>query len=328
MFCVNCGREIDDDQLFCPYCGVKLQPDEEEDDDYIEEDDESTEAEDDYVEEDDDSEEDDDDDEYDDDDEEDGGNKKAIIIIIIAAVVVIAALIAAFMLLSGNKKEETAAQDTTPPKITVIQNSIDKGETFDINDFVSVEDDVDGPISENNFTVDGHVNTTVPGDYTLEITASDTAGNVATRELTIEVVDKQGDKAAFIKKIAGLWLNGCQSAADAKDTAQNVGMTDVSMTEFVQNGDQCIMSTLGDITGEYDGDTVPDITSGLIEFTYISTDLCTAKGTVNGMEISFDLGDPNDQVIMYSCGGYYTHCAYTGFSTERAMDDYLTEKWD
>lgn len=293
MFCANCGREIDNDQLFCPYCGFKVNQKEEE----IKET-----------------------------NEPDNSSRKPIIIIVVVAAAIILGLIGTYLLLSGRgdgTETGTQVQDTTPPVITVIQDSIDKGKTFDIHDFVSVKDDVDGIINDDTVTMDGNIDTNVPGKYTIDVSVSDKAGNVATKEITIEVVQRQGDKATFIKKITGLWLNGCQSAKDAKRCAQSTGITDVSMTEFVKSGDQCMMTTTGDVKGEYDGDTVPLIQNGLIEFSYISPDLCTAKGTVNGMEISFDLGRADDQVIMYSCGGYYTHCAYTGFSTEKEMDDYL-----
>ena len=299
MFCVNCGREIDDDELFCPFCGVRIQQKrnieqyeaQEPPQRYSKSSKSST-------------------------------FSKPVIIAIVVAAVVVAGAIAAFALLSGSKEDPEIA-DVTPPEISVKQTTINEGAEFYIRDFVSVEDDVDGPINEQDITVEGTVDTSVPGTYNITVSASDLAGNKATRDLTVEVIKQQGSQAAFIKKITGLWLNGCQSAAIAKETAHNLGMTDVSMTEFVASGNQCMMSTLGDITGEYDGDTVPAVTNGLIEFTYISPDECKAEGTVNGMDISFDLGSPNDQVIMYSCGGYYTHCAYTGFSTEREMYNYL-----
>ena len=135
--------------------------------------------------------------------------------------------------------------------------------------------------------------------------------------------EAKGSEASFIKRITGLWLNGCQNAASAKESAKVVGCTDVSMTEFVERGGKCYMSTYGDIEGEYDGDTVPALSNAAITFSYISPDYTTAKGTVDGKEISFDMGAPNDQVILYSCGGYYTHCAYNGFSSFDAMNDYL-----
>ena len=145
-----------------------------------------------------------------------------------------------------------------------------------------------------------------------------------TEEVTTEeTTEAQGDEAEFIKRISGLWLNGCQNAADAKSTAKSVGCTDVSMTEFKVIDGICYMSTYGDIKGEFDGDKVPDVNTTPIMFTEISPDYKTARGDVGNDEIEFDMGAPNDQVLYYKCAGYYTHCAYTGFSTFKEMDSYL-----
>lgn len=142
-------------------------------------------------------------------------------------------------------------------------------------------------------------------------------------ETVAETKPAEGSEAQFIKRIAGLWLNGCEDAASAKESAKAIGITDVSMTEFTESGGVCYMSTYGDVTGEYDGDTVPALSHAAINFSYISPDYSMAKGVVAGEEITFDMGASNDQVIYYSCGGYYTHCAYNGFSSLDAMDRYL-----
>ena len=30
MFCYKCGKEVDEDQIFCPFCGTRLRQDEDE----------------------------------------------------------------------------------------------------------------------------------------------------------------------------------------------------------------------------------------------------------------------------------------------------------
>lgn len=308
MFCVNCGKEISKNESFCPYCGMKIEHRKLVEDASQKR---NSEIANDVVA-----------------DESSEKSRKTLLVVIIIAAIVVAGAIVVFAVMSGSKdaKETAEPGDTTPPIITVKKYSIDEGTDFNIADFVSIDDDVDGPIDSKEFSIKGKVDTSVPGKYDLTVSASDSAGNEAAENFTVEVIQHQGNKTAFIKKIAGLWLNGCQSAADAKTTAQNTGITDVSMTEFIQSGDQCIMTTTGDIKGEFDGDTVPEVNGGVINFSYVSPDLCTAEGTVNGMKISFDLGSPTDQVIMYTCGEYFTHCAYTGFSSESEMDRYLYDE--
>ena len=162
------------------------------------------------------------------------------------------------------------------------------------------------------------------GDSDSAVEPEDQAMTETTEEQATEETTKaQGDESEFIQRIAGLWLNGCQDAAMAKESAKAVGCTDVSMTEFRIIDGICYMSTFGDIRGEYDGDTVPDVTTTPIMFSYISPDYSKAKGKVGKYKIEFDMGSPNDQVIFYSCAGYYTHCAYNGFESFKAMNEYL-----
>ena len=234
---------------------------------------------------------------------------------------------------TNSRKNKTAkvrfeVVDTKAPVVKQLKKKLKKGSKADYRKLFSVKDAVDGEIPVENLDVKGKINTSKPGKYTLNVTASDSSGNSEITALTFNVTGASGSVSEFMKKITGLWLNGSQDASFAKKSAHEVGLTDVSMTSFVKGNDgNYYMSTYGDIKGQYDGDTVPDVTSGRLNITKVSADLKKASGTVNGMQISFDLGDSSDQVIFYRCGGYYTHCAYTGFPSMEDMNAYFDNKY-
>ena len=131
------------------------------------------------------------------------------------------------------------------------------------------------------------------------------------------------DQKAFIEKISGLWLNKCKSASRAYFTAHAVGLTDVSMTEFIAADGECYITTMGDIKGQYDGGKVPNLQDEIISFTYVAPDLSRAKGKVAGMKITLDLSKIEKKRLSFKCGKYKNHCAATGFKTAQEMFDFM-----
>lgn len=84
-------------------------------------------------------------------------------------------------------EEVELGPDTTPPVLTGVEDKAHKlNEPFDPLSGVTVSDDRDD-LTTADITIDGTVNVTVAGEYTLTYTVSDKAGNetVATRKITV-----------------------------------------------------------------------------------------------------------------------------------------------
>lgn len=161
--------------------------------------------------------------------------------------------------------------------------------------------------------------TMTPKNQTAEL-----AGDISavTTKVNTPSVDP-ADQKALMEKISGLWLNKCKSASRAYSTAHAVGLTDVSMTEFVTVDGECFMTTMGDIKGQYDGGKVPNLQDEKISFTYVAPDLSRAKGKVAGMKITLDLSKIEKKRLSFKCGKYKNHCAATGFNTAQEMFDFM-----
>ncbi len=101
-------------------------------------------------------------------------------------------LIAFLFLISCGSEDDGNAPltDTAPPIITLIgeTNMIITLETEFIDPGSSALDDTDGDIT-SNIQVTGYVDTSVVGDYVLTYSVSDLAGNTASAERIVSVVD-------------------------------------------------------------------------------------------------------------------------------------------
>ena len=99
--------------------------------------------------------------------------------------------------LKGDKSSEKVTinmVDVTAPEITFSDASttLSVGDTFDINAYVaSVVDASDGDVG---YSVDGSVDTGNIGTYSVNVSAKDSAGNISTKTLTINVEEKAEEK--------------------------------------------------------------------------------------------------------------------------------------
>lgn len=129
---------------------------------------------------------------------------------------------------SGNETEETftfAVSDLEAPVITLLQGenvTIDYGSTFDLNNFVSVNDNLDGVIAPS---VQGTVDTLkVDAVQPVKISVKDSSGNVT--EATLNVVVKDLSAPVITLKESSITINAgdtvdfnsyIASAVDNKD---------------------------------------------------------------------------------------------------------------
>ena len=98
-------------------------------------------------------------------------------------------------------EEETPVitPDKTSPVLTIPEDgSISKNATFDPMNGVSAKDDVDGDISDK-ITLQGNVDTAVPGTYTLVYAVEDAAGNRSEAQRIITVVDDTKQEVTTIR---------------------------------------------------------------------------------------------------------------------------------
>jgi hypothetical protein len=95
-----------------------------------------------------------------------------------------------------NKADEVAPELTVPAT-----SSVEFGSEFDALEGVTAVDAVDGDLT-SEITVDGTVDTETLGDYSLEYTVTDAAGNAATATRVVTVVEASFDQVAQAR-IAG-----------------------------------------------------------------------------------------------------------------------------
>lgn len=128
--------------------------------------------------------------------------------------------------------------DKTAPEITQIKDKLVLLEPFNINDFISVKDDVDTNI---NVTADASSlkNDTV-GEYKILVSAKDTSSNASEKEIIINVVEpftdvKVGDT------VNPVWENG-EAEVVIKDVA--------FMDEVHSTSDNMFRNYYADVDGE------------------------------------------------------------------------------
>lgn len=180
------------------------------------------------------------------------------------------------------------SSDVTPPVLLGVDDkTIEVGADFDPMEGVQVRDDSDINLLDK-VSVDGHVNTSVPGVYTLAYKVSDSSGNTVDAVRTIRVVDKSGP--------------------------QIIGVTDVTINvnqEFdPYEGVTAIDNVDGDVTSEIvviglvDADKpgeyqlvyrVSDAAGNITEVTRIITVVDNVKPVITGAEDMFiNIGDSFD----------------------------------
>lgn len=101
----------------------------------------------------------------------------------------------------GIVTREIPYNDPEPPEITLDDISTEIAIGSEWEDSYSAEDNVDGDLTDK-VEVEGEVDTETEGEYTLTYRVSDSWGNEATAERTVEVVDKvlpvEGEKIIFL----------------------------------------------------------------------------------------------------------------------------------
>lgn len=130
---------------------------------------------------------------------------------------------------AGNESTKTitvtvkAVADTTVPVISASDLSIDQGSSFDPLKNVSATDNVDGTtavkVESNN------VDTSKPGSYQVTYSATDKAGNKATKTITVTVVDKSSqskDTTAPVINASDIQIDNNENI----DPLKNVTATD------------------------------------------------------------------------------------------------------
>ena len=90
----------------------------------------------------------------------------------------------------GNTSSETYefyVSDNTAPVIVTDKVTIDYGATFTYSKYIKIKDNFDDSIKRVD--IDGEVNTKKIGTNVIKVTATDSSGNVATKDVTVEVAD-------------------------------------------------------------------------------------------------------------------------------------------
>ncbi|MBC1358083.1 immunoglobulin-like domain-containing protein [Listeria booriae] len=81
------------------------------------------------------------------------------------------------------------APDTTKPVITASNKTLTVGDSFDPKAGVSASDDKDGNITSKVVVTSNNVDTSKAGAYTVSYSVTDAAGNMATKTITVTVID-------------------------------------------------------------------------------------------------------------------------------------------
>ncbi len=120
---------------------------------------------------------------------------------------------------------EVKVVDTTAPEITLVKDTVKLmvGDEFDpLTNIKSVKDKADGEIDKASLTVDNPVDQTKPGEYTVTVTAKDSADNTETKTYAVAVSSKQ----AVMANRTGVARRGA-----SRNTAS------LSVEQYVENAD-------------------------------------------------------------------------------------------
>ena len=96
---------------------------------------------------------------------------------------------------NGNKVEEKEYSfeviDSTAPEIKQTKGAITENEVFDIKNFIEVSDNIDSPESIKINITSGNVDTSVIGEYTINVEAVDLSNNSTSSTFIINVEPRQ-----------------------------------------------------------------------------------------------------------------------------------------
>ena len=86
--------------------------------------------------------------------------------------------------------------DDVAPEITIDDEyTIAKGYELDILDMTQIEDNLD-EYADLDISIDGEVDTSKAGDYSIIITVKDKAGNIASKDVLFKIVDGDIDESS------------------------------------------------------------------------------------------------------------------------------------
>ena len=127
---------------------------------------------------------------------------------------------------------EVKVVDTVAPEITLVKDTVELtvGDEFDpLTNIKSVKDKADGEIDKASLAVDNPVDQTKPGEYTVTVTAKDSANNTETKTYAVAISSKQtvmANKTAGTKSGTVRNAGGAASGKADETVAATGGNTD------------------------------------------------------------------------------------------------------
>lgn len=100
----------------------------------------------------------------------------------------------------GNTTSETYEfyiSDNTAPVISTSKITVDYGSTFNYSKYVTIKDNFDDKVKD--VKVEGKVNTKQIGQTTIKVTATDSSGNITTKDIPVTVEDISAPKLTLKK---------------------------------------------------------------------------------------------------------------------------------
>lgn len=214
---------------------------------------------------------------------------------------------------SGNESKGTLkvnVKDISAPKISLSKSSltITKGKSFSAKSYLdSAVDNKDGNVA-SEVVISGSVNTDKAGKYTVTYTATDDAGNKASKSLKVTVENPIPTNAGVASTALTRVGKGYRMGATGPNVFDCSGLTQWS---YRQNGIS-IPRTSGAQYSASKRISKSDLKSG---------DLVFFKGTTGGSGIS--------HVGIYIGGGRFVHAgsSRTGVKTDSLSSSYYSNHW-